>query len=102
MKFFTKILDFLRGLLPSKSDKTNNEKDSSELHEGEEGKGSAFKTFALKAVKFIYKYLKKFVIFILGLLLTMAQPMIKIAKKASNSFLGCDNFACHIIVWIDI
>ena len=80
MKFFTKILDFLRGLLPGKPDKTNNEKDSSELHEGEEGKGSAFKTFALKAVKFIYKYLKKFVIFILGLLLTMAQPMIKIAK----------------------
>jgi len=35
MKFFTKILDFLRGLIPSKSDKTNNEKDSSELHEGE-------------------------------------------------------------------
>ena len=31
MKFFTKILDFLRGLIPSKSDKTNNEKNSSEL-----------------------------------------------------------------------
>ena len=86
MKFFTKILDFLRGLIPSKSDKTNNEKDSSELHEGEEGKGSAFKTFALKAVKFIYKYLKKFVIFILGLILTTAQPMIKIAKKHPIAF----------------
>ena len=86
MKFFTKILDFLRGLIPSKSDKTNNEKDSSELHEGEGDKGSAFKTFALKSVKFIYKYLKKFVIFILGLLFTMAQPMIKIAKKHPIAF----------------
>ena len=86
MKFFTKILDFLRGLIPSKSDKTNNEKDFSELHEGERGKGSAFKTFALKSVKFIFKYLKKIVIFILGLLFTMAQPMIKIAKKHPIAF----------------
>ena len=35
MKFFTKILDFLRGLFPGKPDKTNNEKDSSEVLEGE-------------------------------------------------------------------
>jgi len=35
MKFVNKVLDFLKGLLPGKSDKTNNEKDSSELHEGE-------------------------------------------------------------------
>jgi len=86
MKFFTKILDFLRGLIPSKSDKTNNEKGSSEFHEGERGKGFVFKTFALKSVKFIFKYLKKFIIFILGLLFTMAQPMIKIAKKHPIAF----------------
>ena len=42
MKFVTKILDFLRGLIPSNSDKTNNEKDSSELLEGKEDKDSAF------------------------------------------------------------
>ena len=86
MKFFTKILDFLRGLFPGKPDKTNNEKDSSELLEGEGNDNSTFKTFALKSVKFIYKYLKKFVIFILGLLFTMAQPMIKIAKKHPIAF----------------
>ena len=86
MKFFTKILDFLRGLFPGKPDKTNNEKDSSELLEGEGNDNSTFKTFALKSVKFIYKYLKKFVIFILGLLLTMMQPMINIAKKHPIAF----------------
>ena len=86
MKFVNKILDLLKGLLPRKPDKTNNEKDSSELLEGEWGTGSAFKNFALKSVKFIYKYLKKFVIFILGLLFTMAQPMIKIAKKHPIAF----------------
>ncbi len=46
MKFVTKILDFLRGLMPSNSDKTNNEKDPSELLE-EKDKFSALKTFAL-------------------------------------------------------
>jgi len=65
MKFVNKVLDFLKGLLPGKPDKTNNEKDSSELLEGEANKGSAFKTFTLKSVKFIFKYIKKFVIFIL-------------------------------------
>ena len=59
MKFVNKVLDFLKGLLPSKSDKTNNDKNSSELHEGEGSKGSTFKTFALKSVKFIFKYLKE-------------------------------------------
>ena len=90
MKFVNKILDFLRGLIPSNSDKTktktNNNKEPSESLEGEGGKGSAFKTFALKSVKFIFKYLKKFVIFILGLLFTMMQPMIKIAKKHPIAF----------------
>ncbi len=64
MKFVNKVLDFLKGLLPGKPDKTNNEKDSSELLEGVGNKDSTLKTFALKSVKFIYKYLKKFVIFI--------------------------------------
>ena len=86
MKFVNKVLDFLRGMLPGKSDKTNNKKNSSELLKGEGNKNSTFKTFALKSVKFIYKYLKKFVIFILGLLFTMAQPMIKIAKKHPIAF----------------
>ncbi len=38
MKFVNKVLDFLKGLLPGKPDKTNNEKDSSELLEGEGNK----------------------------------------------------------------
>ena len=97
MKFVTKILDFLRGLLPGKPDKTNNEKDSSEFLEGQEDKDSAFKNFALKSAKFIYKYLtkllifvfkylKKFVIVIFGLINTMMQPMIKISKKHPIAF----------------
>ena len=53
MKFVTKILDFLRGLLPSKPDKTNNEKDFSQLLEGEVDKDSTFKAFTLKSTKFI-------------------------------------------------
>ena len=86
MKFVNKVLDFLKGLLPGKFDKANNEKDFSEVLKGQGNKGSTFKTFALKSVKFIYKYLKKFVIFILGLLLTMMQPMINIAKKHPIAF----------------
>ena len=86
MKFVNKVLDFLKGLLPGKFDKANNEKDFSEVLKGQGNKNSTFKTFALKSVKFIYKYLKKFVIFILGLLFTMMQPMIKIAKKHPIAF----------------
>ena len=86
MKFVTKILDFLRGLMPSNSDKTNNEKDPLESLEGKGGKFSALKTFALKSAKFIFKYLKKFVIFILRLILAIAQPMINIAKKHPIAF----------------
>jgi len=76
--------------LPGKPDKTNIEKDSSGLLEGEGNKNSTFKTFTLKSVKFVYKYLKKFVIFILGLLLTMMQPMINIAKKHPIAFWAAD------------
>ena len=56
MKFVNKVLDFLKGLLPGKPNKTNNEKGSSELLEGEGNKNSTFKTFAPKSVKFIYSY----------------------------------------------
>ena len=86
MKFVNKILDFIKDLLPGKSNKTNNEKNSSELLEAEENKGSAFKAFALKSAKFIFKNLKKFVIIIFGLINTMMQPMIKISKKHPIAF----------------
>ena len=86
MKLVNKVLDFLKGLLPGKFDKANNEKDFSEVLKGQGNKDSTFKTFALKSVKFIYKYLKKFVIFILGLMLAIAQPMINIAKKHPIAF----------------
>jgi len=55
MKFVNKVLDFLKGLLPGKSDKTNNEKDFSEVLKGQGNKDSTFKTFALKSVKLKYK-----------------------------------------------
>ena len=86
MKFVNKVLIFLKNLLPGKSDKTKNEKDSSELLEGQGNKDFTSKALVLKSAEFIFKYLKKFVIFILGLLLTMAQPMIKIAKKHPIAF----------------
>ena len=88
MKFVAKILDFLKSLLPGKPDKTKNNKEPSESLEGAEKEDSALKTFALKSAKFIFKYLKKFVIFILGLILAMAQPMINIAKKHPIAFLA--------------
>ena len=88
MKFVAKILDFLKSLLPGKPDKTKNNKEPSESIEGAEKEDSALKTFALKSAKFIFKYLKKFVIFILGLILAMAQPMINIAKKHPIAFLA--------------
>ena len=86
MKFVNKVLIFLKNLLPGKSDKSNNEKDSSELLEGQGNKDFAFKALVLKSAKFIFKYLKKFVFFVLGLLHTMAQPMIKIARKHPIAF----------------
>ena len=38
MKFVNKVLDFLKGLLPSKPDKTKNNKEPSESLEGAERK----------------------------------------------------------------
>ncbi len=86
MKFVNKVLIFLKNLFPGKSDKTNNEKDSSELVKGEGDKDSTFKALVSKSAVFIFKYLKKFLIFVLGLLHTVAQPMIKIAKKHPIAF----------------
>jgi len=50
MKFVNKVLDFLKGLLPGKHDKTNNEKDSSGILEGEENKN--YKLFNIFENKF--------------------------------------------------
>jgi len=42
MKFVNKVLDFLKGLLPGKFDKANNEKDFSGLLERERGHDADF------------------------------------------------------------
>ena len=86
MNFFKKITQFFSDLLSKKEDLTSNEKDKSKSVDLEEDKTSRFKNFITKASSSIYKYLKKFVLFLLGLINTMMRPMIKISKKHPIAF----------------
>ena len=47
---------------------------------------SKFLVFVKKSLAFLYKYTKKLVIFILGLINTMMRPMVKISKKHPIAF----------------
>ncbi len=86
MNFFKKITQFFSDLLSKKEDLTSSEKDKSKSVDLEEDKTSRFKNFITKASSSIYKYLKKFVLFLLGLINTMMRPMIKISKKHPIAF----------------
>ena len=86
MNFFKKITQFFSDLLSKKEDLTSNEKDKSKSADLAEDKTSRFKNFITKASSSIYKYLKKFVLFLLGLINTMMRPMIKISKKHPIAF----------------
>ena len=86
MNFFKKITQFFSDLLSKKEDLTSNEKDKSKSADLAEDKTSRFKNFIIKTSSSIYKYIKKFVLFLLRLINTMMQPMIKISKKHPIAF----------------
>ena len=86
MNFVKKITLFFRDLFSKKTDESIKEKDTSKSIEGEVLAESNFKILVLKILNLSYKYLKKFIIFILGLIHTMMQPLIKISKKHPVAF----------------
>jgi len=86
MNFLKKIAQLFWSLFSKKTDKSIKEKDTSKSIKGEALAESNFKIIVLKASNLFYKYLKKFIIFILGLIHTMMQPMIKISKKHPIAF----------------
>ena len=81
-----RLLCFFEGLFSKKTDESIKEKDTSKSIEGEVLVESNFKILVLKILNISYKYLKKFIIFILGLIHTMMQPLIKISKKHPIAF----------------
>jgi len=64
MRFFKKITQFFRGLVSKKSDEVTKKKDSLKSKESEVSSDSKFKSIVIKTSGFIYKYLKKFLIYI--------------------------------------
>ena len=88
MKFIEKIMQFFRSLFSKKVDDSITEENNSKPNESEEKvlKDSKFKTIALKAWHLLYKFIKKFIIFILESVISMMQPMIKISKKHPIAF----------------
>ncbi len=86
MNFFKKITQFFSNLIPKKAEVDSEEKDKGKSSDVQEAKTSGFKNFIIKASSVVYKYLKKFVLFILGLINTMMQPMVKISKKHPIAF----------------
>jgi len=86
MNFFKKITQFFSNLIPKKAEVDSEEKDKGESSDLQEGKTSGLKNFIIKASSVLYKYLKKFALFILGLINTMMQPMVKISKKHPIAF----------------
>ena len=88
MKFIEKIMQFFRSLFSKKTDKSITEKDNSKPNESEEKvlEDSKFKAIVLKVWHLLYKFLKKFIIFILESVISIMQPMIKISKKHPIAF----------------
>ena len=86
MNFFKKITQFFSNLIPKKAEVDSEEKDKERSSDSQEAKTSGFKNFIIKASSVLYKYLKKFALFILGLINTMMQPMVKISKKHPIAF----------------
>ena len=81
MNFFKKIAQFFRGLFSKNSSEVPDQKKLDKSSESEISRFSKFKVLVIKIFKLIYKYLKKFVVYIFGLIHAMMQPMIRISKK---------------------
>ena len=88
MKFIEKIMQFFRSLFSKKTDESITEKDNSKPNESEEKvlEDSKFKAIVLRVWHLLYKFLKKFIIFILESVISIMQPMIKISKKHPIAF----------------
>ena len=86
MNFVKKIADFFRGLFSKKSDSSSENNEQTSSNEQEVTGDSKFLVFVKKSLAFLYKYTKKLVIFILGLINTMMRPMVKISKKHPIAF----------------
>ena len=86
MKFFKKIARFFSNFFSNKTDVLTKEKGKKKSSELKVDKTAKFKVFAIEALSVSYKYLKKFINFVLRLINTMMQPMIKISKKHPIAF----------------
>ena len=86
MKFFKKIAQFFSNFFSNKTDTLSKEKGKKKSSELKVDKTAKFKVFAIEALSVSYKYLKKFINFVLRLINTMMQPMIKISKKHPIAF----------------
>ena len=86
MKFFKKIAQFFSNFFSNKTDILSKEKGKKKSSELKVDKTAKFKVFAIEALSVSYKYLKKFINFVLRLINTMMQPMIKISKKHPIAF----------------
>ena len=88
MKFIKKIVESIKGIFSVKknTDKTDNQNNPLDDGESIQGQQSTIKRFSILSYRFILRYLKKFIVFILGLALSIMQPMINISKKHPIAF----------------
>ena len=86
MNFIKKIADFFKSLVSKKTGSTQESDDQTISDEKKVSDDSKLLVFLRKASAFLYKYLKKLIIFILGLINTMMRPMVKISKKHPIAF----------------
>jgi len=86
MDFVKKIADFFRGLVSKKTDSNLDNNNQKKSNDKEVSGDSKFLVLLKMTSALLYKYLKKLVIFILGLINTMMRPMVKISKKHPIAF----------------
>jgi len=84
MNFLKKITQFFSKLFSKKIQTVLQEKD--EPVELEAANSSRFKSFFVKASSVIFKYFKKFIFLIFGLIDSMMRPMVKISKNHPIAF----------------
>ncbi len=86
MNFVKKIMSLFKSPLAKKSESSSENNDNISSEDKEVDGESKFLSFLKKASIFVYKSLRKFLVFILGLINTMMRPMVKISKKHPIAF----------------
>ena len=86
MNFVKKIVSSIRDLFSKKAESVSQKNNAVGSEEIEISNESKFLTLLKQVSVFIFAYLKRFLIFVLGLINTMMQPMIKISKKHPIAF----------------